>query len=95
MRLIGLSGLQDVYGSSPSELSRYDEQALRERGLTGGQVGENIGLTAAYNPNISAWDRVAQVGGAVAGGVSGIAGIGNSRGPRSRPRPQSYSYEAG
>ena len=70
MKLAGLEGLESVYGSSPAELARYDDELYRNRALTGSNVSRNISERANYNPNVSGWDRALQIGG-IAAGVSG------------------------
>ena len=70
MKLAGLGGLESIYGSSPAELARYDDELYRNRALTGQQSGSNLGLRAEYNPNISGWDRALQAAGIAAGAAS-------------------------
>lgn len=92
LRMDALDRMSGLYGSSPGELSRYDDMLMRERGLAGGQQHENLGLRASYNPNQSAWDRAMQVAG-IAGNV---AGIWNPFGSASRvsKRAPGYNYGA-
>jgi hypothetical protein len=73
MKLAGLEGLESVYGSSPAELARYDDELYRNRALTqSGQLNNNQ-QRASYNPNVSGWDRAIQVGNIAAGIGAGIA----------------------
>jgi len=81
MQLQGLGGLQDMYGASPGELSRYDEMLLRERGLTDDTMSGNIrNRTANVGQETSAWDRAMQ-------GVGAAAGLGSAFMPLYRRRP--------
>jgi len=70
MKLAGLEGLESVYGSSPAELARYDDELYRNRALTQQGQGTNLNQRAQYNPNISGWDRALQIGGIAAGAVT-------------------------
>ena len=70
MKLAGLSGLEGIYGQTPAELARYDDELYRNRALTQSGQGSNLNLRSQYNPNISGWDRALQIGG-IAAGVAG------------------------
>ena len=72
MKLAGLSGLESIYGSSPAELARYDDELYRNRALTQGGQQTNLNQRASYNPQSSAWDKAMQIGGLVVGGATGI-----------------------
>ena len=74
MKLAGLAGLESVYGSSPAELARYDDELYRNRALTQQGQGSNLNLRSQYNPNQSAWDKAMQVGGLVTGGATAWLG---------------------
>jgi len=74
----GLGGMQEMYGSSPAELARYDDMAMQNRGLTGGLVGNNLDRKAAYNPNVSTMDKIGKIAGTV-GKVAGTAAMFSSR----------------
>lgn len=80
MKLAGLGGLESVYGSSPAELSRYDENLFTNRGMSAQQAGNNLGLRAEYNPNTSAWDKAMQLAGLGVGAATAFL-------PQSRKRP--------
>jgi hypothetical protein len=79
----GLGGLGNVYTSTPGETGMYYGNQLQNQGLTGGQVQDNLGLRASYNPNVSGWDKVMQglsVGTGVAGAVmGGLGGFGTPK----------------
>lgn len=77
MRLTGLGGLESVYGSSPAELSRYDTELYRNRGLTGDNVNTTLGLRSGQNSGPSGWDRAIQIG-SIAAGVGGAAFTGGA-----------------
>ena len=69
MRMAGLGGLQELYGSSPAETARYEEMLMRDRGMTSDEQMNNIGMRAQYNPNRSGWDKfkdIMQIGGGIA-----------------------------
>lgn len=63
----GLGGMMDVYTSSPSELSRYDNLLMNNRELTGGQIGANIGRRMQNSQLPGFWDRATNILGAGAG----------------------------
>ena len=68
----GLGGLQDMYGMSPAETSRYDDMLLRERGLTDQTMSGNIqNRTANVGPETSAWDKAMQ-------GIGAASGLGSA-----------------
>jgi hypothetical protein len=90
-----LDRMAGLYGSSPGELSRYDDMIGRERGMAGDQQGQNLNLRASYNPNRSGWDRAMQIAG-VAGNVAGIwnpfGGVGSGG---NRRNSQGWAYDTG
>ena len=81
-KVTGLGGLGKVYTSAPAELDMYNQNLLQNQSITGGQINQNLGLRAQYNPNVSAWDRAMQglnVGTGVAGAImGGLGGFGSS-----------------
>ena len=71
-QLQGLGGLQDMYGMSPAETSRYDDMLLRERGLTDNTMSGNIqNRMGNVGQETSAWDRAMQ-------GVGAVSGLGSA-----------------
>lgn len=76
MQMEGLDRMSDFYQSSPSELSRYDDLLMNERGMASNQFQNSNQQRMAYNPNVSAWDRAMQIGGMVAGGAGAFMGGG-------------------
>lgn len=72
LQMQGLGGLQDMYGQSPAETSRYDDMLLRERGLTDQTMSGNIqNRMGNVGPETSAWDRAMQ-------GVGAASGLGSA-----------------
>lgn len=65
-----LGGYLDFYRSSPGELMDTGRLALGAYGQRGNERGNLLGTRAQNNPNISAMDRLIQLGGA-AGGIMG------------------------
>lgn len=69
--MMGLSGMQDIYGSTPAELARQEELMMRGRFGHAGNVGDLLSLRSQNNPRgPSAIDRIMQAGG-IAGGLAG------------------------
>jgi len=61
MKVLGLSGLEGVYGSSPAELARYDDNIYRNRGMMGDQYARLLpGANQQQQQGPSGWDRAAQ-----------------------------------
>jgi hypothetical protein len=67
MRMAGLGGLQEMYGSSPAETARYEEMLMRDRGMSSDEQMNNLALRAQYNPNRSGWDKFKDIMGAGVG----------------------------
>lgn len=70
MRMAGLGGMQDLYGSSPAETRRYEEMLMNERGMTSEEQMRNIDARMRYNPNRSGWDRFKDILGMGVGAAS-------------------------
>jgi hypothetical protein len=97
LKLKGLEGLESIYGSSPAELARYDDELYRNRALTQQGQGSNLNLRSEYNPNVSGWDRALQIGG-IAAGVGGAflptGGVKKLGSKNNRPFAGSKSYRS-
>lgn len=102
LRLQGLGGLESMYGSNPAELARYDENLYNNRGLTGNNVGNTLGLRTGSVPE-SGWDKAAKwgslaagIGGAAFTGGASLAIPGMVMGAKGNNKPfagsQSYAY---
>jgi hypothetical protein len=87
-RLAGLGGLGNVYTSRPGETGMYYDNQLQNQAITGGQINQNLAIRAQNNPNISTWDRVAQMAGAAGGVMGGLGGLGVGS---SKPAGNNYS----
>ena len=74
-QLAGLGGMQDLYNSKPEELFAYDAARHGSVGQNAGIQGGFIGQRMENNPQTSWVDAVSQIGGAVAGGMTGMGGM--------------------
>lgn len=70
--MAGLSGMQDVYGSTPAELARQENLMMQERFGNTSNIGQNIGQRMQNNPRgPSVMDRIMQ-----GAGIAGTIGAG-------------------
>ena len=75
-QMAGLEGLGSLYqGAGSGEYNQNKDYALGSAGTYGQAVGNPA--IAQKTGNTSAWDRVGQIGGMVAGGMTGLGGLGS------------------
>jgi hypothetical protein len=82
----GLEGLQSLYTSSPDEYMKNKEFALKSATGFGGTTGDLASRLKTGNK--SAWDTAGQFAGAIAGGLTGAAGIAGAGGISSIFKPK-------
>lgn len=84
--MAGLSGMQDVYGSTPAELARQENLMMQERFGNTGNIGENINQRMQNNPRgPSTMDRIMQ-----GAGIAGTIGAGIMTGGASTAAQAAY-----
>jgi len=88
-------GMRGLYGTAPGEEGQLLQTLLAGIGGQGGGNRANIGQYAAYNPNVSTWDRVMQIGGMAANGAASAyaPGAGGGGGKRSGTPQLQSSYK--
>lgn len=75
-RLDAAGGMSSLLSRAPGEVNMYMGGAMENQGMNNRSNDAMYQSRLANNPQVSAWDRAAKIGGMVAGGMTGFGALG-------------------